>query len=76
MNSDKVNAFLQEQINLVKNGSGKKAQKESKLLINPDKPDREAMDEYDYICTKKPAKKRVEKYLQGLIDEIVAENEG
>jgi len=70
----KVKQFIQEQVKLMTNGTGAKAEKAHKMLIQPE-TQREEMDEYSYIITKKPAKKRVEKYLQGLIDAIVAENE-
>ena len=76
MNSDKVKQFISEQAKLIQHGSNVKADKAHKSLIDPvTKADKEEMDEYEYIITKKPAKKRVEKYLQELINQIVAENE-
>jgi hypothetical protein len=38
------------------------------------KMEEETMD-YDYIITKKPKPAKVLKYLQGMIDDIVAEND-
>ena len=47
-----------------------------KMLIRPEekKKEPEPTDDFEYIITKKPAKKKVEKYLQGLIDMIMEEN--
>jgi hypothetical protein len=74
-NSDKVKQFIKEQIKLVQDGSKAKAEKANKCLVDPTKPTEEEPDnEYEYILTKKPSRKRVEKYLQGLIDAVVAEN--
>jgi hypothetical protein len=72
--NSKLAQFIQEQVAIMKNPSGAKAKPASKALINPNTPD-EPQDEYSYIITKKPAKKRVEKYIQSLIDQIVAEND-
>ena len=73
MNSDRVKQFISEQVKLIQDGSKVKAQKAHKSIMNPHKTSEE-LDEYDYIITKKPAKKRVEKYLQDLINQIVEEN--
>ena len=74
-NSDKVKQFIKEQIKLVQDGSKAKAEKSHKCLVDPMKPTEEEPDnEYEYILMKKPGRKRVEKYLQGLIDAVVAEN--
>ena len=61
--------FLEEQAKFAKPQSHKVVT--SKLLINPDLIKDVELDEYEYICKRKPKRKRVEKYLQGLIDEII-----
>ena len=72
MDSKLLKEFLEEQPKLLQ--SKTKAKKAHQMLINPEAP-KEELDEYTYICTKKPAKKRVEKSIQGLIDAIVEANE-
>lgn len=49
----------------------------SKKLINKKSKEipTEGEEGLDYIIEKKPAPKKVAKYLQGLIDEIAAEND-
>lgn len=72
--TDKIQKFIREQMKLMTNGSGAKAEKAHKMLVEPEAM-KDEMDAYTYIITKKPAKKKVEKYLQELINLIVAENE-
>lgn len=74
-NKEVFGRFIAEQLALITNGSGVKAPKAHKMIVEPEKEIEEEMDEFAYIITKKPAKKRVSKYIQGLIDAIVAENE-
>jgi hypothetical protein len=47
------------------------------IVLRPEEKKKEPdpEDDYEYIITKKPAKKKVEKYLQGLIDTIMEEND-
>ena len=48
-----------------------------KMLVRPEekKRDMEPEDDYEHIITKKPAKKKVEKYLQELVDAIMEAND-
>ena len=67
--------FLEAQKHLMKPKN--KVVQADKNLVRPEekKKEIEPIDEYEYIITKKPAKKRVEKYLQDLIDTILVEND-
>lgn len=50
----------------------KKRTKTNKNLINPGQPE-EVEEGYEYIISKKPKAKKVVKYLQGMVHEIMAE---
>jgi hypothetical protein len=47
------------------------------IVIRPEEKKKapEPEDDYEYIITKKPAKKKVEKYLQELVDAIMEAND-
>ena len=67
--------FLEAQKHLMKPKN--KIVQAHKDIVRPEekKKEIEPIDEYEYIITKKPAKKKVEKYLQDLIDTILLEND-
>lgn len=70
--SDKlVMEFLKAQKHLVKPDSSKNVTKAAACVIRPEHPEKVDEEGFEYICAKKPPKKKVEKYLQRLIDEIM-----
>lgn len=67
--------FLDAQVFLMKPAN--KVEKPDASIMKPEEKRKhpEPEDDFDFIITKKPAKKKVEKYLQGLVDVIMEEND-
>lgn len=67
--------FLEAQKSLIK--PKHKVIPADEMVIRPEVKlkEPEPEDDYEYIITKKPAKKKVEKYLQGLVDDIMEAND-
>ena len=63
--------FMKAQKHLVKPDSSKNVTKASAMVIRPENPEKVEEEGFEHICAKKPAKSKVEKYLQRLIDEIM-----
>lgn len=72
-----IDNFLAEQVKLVR--AKEHTVKSAPHIIKPEAPNRTAMfdpnEEYNYILEKKPAKKRVEHFLQESINLIMEQNE-
>lgn len=72
-----VDNFLAEQVKLVQ--AKQHSIKSAPHVIKPEAPNRTAIfspdDEYNHILEKKPAKKRVEQFLQQTVNMIMEENE-
>jgi len=63
--------FMKAQKHLVKPDSSKNVTRAAAMVIRPENPGKVDKEGFEYIISKKPAKKKVEKYLQRLIDEIM-----
>ena len=67
--------FLDAQVELMKPKSS--CEKAHNMIIKPETvpTEREELTGFEYIVSKKPGKKKVEKFLQDLIDEIMEAND-
>ena len=71
MDSRLVTDFIKAQ-RALPSAPPKKATRTSKVVMNPGNR-MEVEQGFEYIITKKPKAKKVMKYLQGMVDEIMAD---
>lgn len=79
MNDSKIlREFIESQYGPIHDMASKTPGKTSKKLVNPKTRtvvEMSGEEGFEYICSKKPPQPKVRKFLQGLIDEIAAEND-
>jgi hypothetical protein len=71
MDSKLLTDFIKAQ-HLIPSAPPKKATRTSNVVMNPGNR-MEVEQGFEYIITKKPKAKKVMKYLQGMVDEIMAD---
>jgi hypothetical protein len=76
MSSDKLlSDFIKAQTALIQTpiNPPKKHNKQNKQLMNRKHPEEIEEEGFEYIITKKPKAKKVVKYLQGMVNDILAD---